>query len=256
MRKIIFLLLLSLILSINASAEIRINGKKKLLLLGDSMTYGTGDSTGNVMGYRDHLQDFLGSSYVIVGTIRDPYSATGYSTWHDGIPSNNTSDTEDRTLFALSKTMVNDVPSGSGVILDIGTNDASRTAGSVPGYSTAGTVANIEDIFDIIRTYNTNIIVYVSNLGKNNDSSKEAEMLNINAALTTMINAYRISYPLFTIVYVDMHTMSANDTWNYCSGNFLTNCLSDVTHPNDTGYRAMARQWYECISNPSGTNCS
>lgn len=257
MRKIIFLLLFSFILSINASADIRINGKKKLLLLGDSMTYGTDDVVGNIMGYRDHLHDLLGSSYVIVGTIRDPYSATGYSTYHDGIPSNNSNDTKERLPFALSKAMGGDVPVGSGVLINVGTNDASRTAGSVPGYSTATTVSNIQGIFDAIRTYDTNLIAYICTLGKNENVNNDAEMVNINSSLTTMINAYRISYPLFTIVYVDMRTMTINDTWGYCSGNWAANCLyDDVTHPNNTGYKAHARQWYECINNPSGTNCS
>ena len=255
MRNTILLLMFSLMFSSNVFADVYIGGKKKLLPLGDSLTSGTGDSTGNIMGYRDHLQDLIGGEYEIVGTILDPYTATGYSTAHDGLPSINTSDTEDRTQFALDRMLTNNTPSGSGILLWIGTNDAARKEDSVSGYSNAGTVANIEDILDIIRTHNTELVAYVANLGKNGDAGNEGEMVEINGLLETMIGTYRSTYPNFTVVLVDMHTMSENDTWDMCSGDFLTNCLNDVTHFNDTGYQSVARQWQECIEDNDGTNC-
>jgi len=258
MNKAFLTFIFCLAFSFPCLADVQVGAKKLILPNGDSLTEGTGDSVGNLMGYRDHLQTEIGTTlWELVGTEVKPISATGFKTNHNGFPSGSTAQTEESTLFALTKYFTANAPEGSLVILWAGTNDAARTNSGVAGYSVAGAVANIEDTLDVIRTFNSDIRVLVVNLGPNGTAGVDTQMTSFNTQLVTMLQAYQVSYPTFDVDLVDMKSMINNDSFGLCggAGNFRTNCYNDTTHFNDLGYRAVAKQIAACINNPNTTNC-
>lgn len=251
---LIILFLLIFLMPISSDAELVIGNRKRLLPIGDSITWGTGDTIGNTMGYRDHLQDRVGKEFVVVGTKKRPQSAAGYATNNSAYPSIDTEQTEDMLLTELQNTMTN-APEGSVVLLHIATNDAGRIVDSVSGYTRQGTIDNVEDILDIIRVFDTSLTVYVADLGPSGDVNDNAEMVAINSEVRSMINTYKITYPNFKIHEVSMNTMYSNDTYSLCSGDAIANCYDDNIHPNDIGYRSMSNQWSDCLEDLSSTNC-
>lgn len=253
MKKIFFVLLFVLVIAQVSYSAVITGNKKKILCLGDSLTYGTGDSVGNTMGYRDHLLDDLGSTgWQFIGTSLYPHHATGYETNHSGYASLAASQTVNYVSNELSYAFGNSVPDGSVVILYIGTNDIARSVanGTVTGYITS--------ILDSIRTFNTNIKVIIPNLGPNGTGAVETRMVSYNTALATALATYQSTYPNFNIVLVDMHAAIANDTPGLCGGvgNWQANCYFDTTHFNDTGYREFGKQILSCMNSATATNCS
>lgn len=262
MKRIISVLALSFMFVGQVNADIYVGAKKLILPEGDSLTEGVGDAVVPLAGYRDHLQDEIGSTeWEIVGAQVKPVYAEGYKTNHNGYSSGSTAHTEESTPFALTRYFTNLVPDGSVVILWIGTNDVSRTISSTPGYSLAGAVANMEDVLDLIRVKNTNIRVLIVNLGPNGDATRDSNMVTFNGLVSTMLANYRVSYPSFYITYVDMRASLSADAFNLCDptgadvADVITNCYDDTTHFNDIGYQHVAKQIAACLNNPNATYC-
>lgn len=252
MYKIFLLVLVSILTAQTVQADVLVGEKRKILTLGDSLTYGTGDATGRLMGFRDHLSDLLGTTnWEFVGTSVRPQSATGYRTNHSGYPSLAASQTVTYVASELAGAFGNSVPSGSVVVLFIGTNDIARSVanGTVTGY--------LSTILDSIRTFDSGLRVILINLGPNGTGAVETRMVSYNTAFATMLGTYQSTYPAFDIDLIDMHSSIANDTQGLCggAGNWQANCYADTTHFNDLGYQAVAKQIAACINNPNTTNC-
>lgn len=260
MKKIFASLILILwFFSGNSYADLYYGSQKKIIPIGDSLSGGTGDATGNVrMGYRDHLIDELGSTYTVLGSFAEPITATGYSTYHSGVGSNSTAQIEERSAFEVGRISTKFFPTGSSVVLWSGTNDACRIGQALAGWTRVASVQNIQDTLDVIRLSGLNLKVYVVNLGPNGTGSCDTEMTGFNTSLLTMLTTYQASYPSFNIIYVNMKAMIQSDTFGLCggAGNFITNCYADTTHFNDTGYTAVAKQIAACIKNPAAANCT
>lgn len=252
MKMIISVLAACFLFAGQVNADVYVGEKRKILTLGDSLTYGTGDASGNLMGFRDHLSDLLGTTnWEFIGTSVRPQSASGYRTNHSGYPSLAASQTVTYVASELAGAFGNSVPSGSVVVLFIGTNDIARSVGNstVTGY--------LSTILDSIRTFNSGLRVILINLGPNGTGAVETRMVSYNTAFATMLGTYQATYPTFDIDLIDMHSSIANDTHGLCggAGNWQANCYADTTHFNNTGYRAVAKQIAACINDPNATNC-
>lgn len=262
MKKIISVLALCFLFAGQAFGDVYVGGKKLILPDGDSLTEGVGDAVVPLAGYRDHLQDEIGTTqWEIVGAQVKPVYAAGYKTNHNGYSSGSTAHTEESTPFALTRYFTPFTPEGSVVILWVGTNDVSRTISGTPGYSQANARDNIEDILDLIRTHNTNIRVLVVNLGPNGDATRDSNMVTFNGLVTTMLATYSSTYPNFDIDYVDMRASLSADAFNLCdptgavTATVIANCYDDTTHFNDLGYQHVAKQLAACLNNPDAAYC-
>ena len=205
----------------------------RLMPLGDSITLGTGSTTG--FGYRSALQDRLGIGvYDFVGSQKSPASDPTYDVDHNGISSQETAYIESIISARLDTYMPAPNPAGSKILLHIGTNDA-----WYEDVTSAQAVQNVSDILDIIQAHDASISVYVA-LIIPMDHAKNANVIAFNSSLRTMLYAY----PKNNLYIVNMYAVFASNP------NWITLWMSDFAHPNDTGYNVMAQAWANVILAP------
>jgi lysophospholipase L1-like esterase len=246
MKNIIFLIII-LLFSSNCFSEVLIingsivnailNEKKQLLSLGDSISSGT---------YQNELQDILGiGEFDFIGSKKTNNYFFPYDIDHEGNPGYRTSQIESLLDNYLITYMTTEISTAENIVLlHIGTNDITST---IP---TNEIVDNVEDIIDIINSFNSSISVYVALIIPRIGATHET----YNTALNTMLENYQITKT--NLYIVDMNSAFVNDTFNDCNSNWEENCMLDTLHPNILGQTTMAKQWAACMASPTATNCN
>lgn len=223
-------------------------GSLLLMPIGDSITRGTVAS--GTWGYRQTLQTLLGVGvYDFVGAGCDPTSHPGYDCQHAGVGGDTTAMILARVTPNLTTYWGGTISVGSAILYHGGTNDMSAAI------DPNTVVANVQSAIDLITAKSANISVYVALIIPPTDATRETRTVTYNGLLATQLATDRgLNAKIHT---VDMHAMALNDTFGLCggAGNWNANCMADVSHPNVTGFTAMARQWNSCISSSSNTNC-
>ena len=219
-----------------------------LVTMGDSLT--TGDGSTDDWGYRKNLQEYMSLSTTFRGEENDPNpnNDAPYIEFHSGVGGEDAADIEARMQTNLDNHLSDSAADKGIVLLHSGSNDDKSTAG---GRETARD--NVEDTIDLIHAHNANIDVYVALITPRN-AADDTDYVLFNGILNTMLETYQETKS--NLYIVDMHTAFTEDTWGFCSGDYSANCFADTNHLNDTGYQAMARQWFECILSEVGRNCN
>lgn len=130
----------------------------------------------------------------------------------------------------LSSWLVNYTPDL--VLMHIGSNDA------IQNQSTESTVADLEQIIDVLRADNSNVVIFLAKLLPLNDAVVNPRINALNAEVPGIIS--RKSTSNSPIILVDQNTgfdpTMGVDTY-------------DNVHPNLAGEEKMAQKWFAAISN-------
>lgn len=259
MKKIIFLIFFTVILN-SAAMAIIFNGTKlkgvimqgaKLMPLGDSITLGFADDVAPFMGYRNHLQDFLGINvYDFVGPFNVPTSiAPPYDTAHAG----HNGDTSTGVLSDLIKDLStyfsgnNSNNTGSIILIHIGTNDVGI------GITPTTTKNNVQSMINDISATDPTISIYVALIIPSKTNPSNANITLINAAVKPMVQTLQASKS--NLYLVDMHSLWLADP-NWQTDYMSSDPSAGVLHPNDVGYTVMAQQWANCIKSTTAQYCN
>jgi lysophospholipase L1-like esterase len=204
----------------------------RVMPAGDSITTGVGDS--NSFGYRDHLITRLGFGSVnFVGTFRSPASAYTFDLDNEGLGGDRADQLEARLPYALVTAMPTPNPAGSKVLVHIGTNDLGQ------GVANSTIVQNVDDIVDIIDSYDPSISVYVALIVPNTNSADDALITSFNSALAARVAQLQATKS--NLYLVDMNSaFKQNASWR-------STYFADEVHPNDAGYQVMAAEWERLI---------
>ncbi|WP_037306127.1 SGNH/GDSL hydrolase family protein [Amycolatopsis orientalis] len=201
------------------------NGGVRIMPLGDSITYGTGDPGGYRIGLWKRLaagrytNDFVGSQFNGPGSLWD-HDHEGHPGWRiDQIDANITGWL--RTYRPRS------------VLLHIGTNDV------LQNYNVAGAPGRLSALIDHITATAPTADVFVAQLIPLGWGSGDATVRTFNNALPGIVrdkvNAGK------RVHLVDQHSaVTAAD-------------LPDGVHPNATGYDKMAAVWYRALLSVPGS---
>ncbi|WP_131741945.1 GDSL-type esterase/lipase family protein [Actinomadura roseirufa] len=204
----------------------------RIMPLGDSITYGTGSSTGN--GYRERLRrnlvdrgyqgDFVGS--VRSGTMPDPDNEG-----HPGWVISQIADAEHASVPGLRPTVV---------LIHAGTNDMDRNV------DPEGAPARLAGLVDQTLRDAPNATVLVSTLVPSANAAVQTRIAAFNRQVRALVRRrHEAGGP---VGLVDMTPVTTAD-------------LADGLHPNDRGYEKMGEAFYtgiqlarfkEWLKNPGG----
>lgn len=196
-----------------------------IMPLGNSITSGVG-STGNALSYRKYLWKMLDPSYSVdfVGTLNDGDGT--FDQDHEGHPGWRASRVRTSVGGWLSQTNPNMV------LLHIGTNDISA------GHSTQRIMTDINGILNKIWAHNSQIRVFLCSLVPRSDSL-DAATRALNSAIAQRVNELENTNP---ITFVDQYNaIASRNGWQ-------TSLMSDEIHPNNSGYRVMAREFFDILT--------
>lgn len=215
----------------------------RIMFLGDSITDGTGD-TGNIFGYRDTAQSiYTPSSYVTVGAYYSPSSDATYGVRHQGLPGQRADEMQTAIAAQLATYMPKPNPPNSAIVLHIGTNDLNSG-----GDTGATLIPQLEDIVAQIVAYDPTIKIFVCTI-----------LPSTTGALDTKITAYNV---LITADYngawrsnSNIHLIDANTAFRTCNGGVFSGCMSDILHPNPTGYVTLGTTIGGCILSQTTQYC-
>ena len=209
----------------------------KILPLGDSITDGAGYNPPH-SSYRDELYDLLtdaGYDFEFVGTRSSNYNTNNKNITlkHEGVPSIRADQIIDGTTLygeahapLITKLTNYDIDI---VLLLAGTNDIIQSHAN-----DATTLADIQNIIDVLQDKNENVTVLVAKVIP--VWSNPDESINLNDLLTNNW-ATDQSTPLSSVVIIDQHTgISSSDLH------------TDLVHPNQSGEDKMAQKWFETLS--------
>lgn len=192
-----------------------------IMPLGDSITYGANSSSYG--GYRVWLwQDSVAAGWKIhfVGSVSSgppslPYKANeGHPGWR---------------IDQLSRHVVNwlDTYQPQIILLHIGTNDI------IQGYSVATAVARLNTLVGRITTTEPHATLIVAQIIPLGNPTLNAKVRQYNSDLTTLMQQKQAIGK--HIIVVDMYdAVPLSD-------------LTDHIHPNNAGYKIMARVWYNAL---------
>lgn len=192
----------------------------RILPLGDSITYGSGSTSGN--GYRLELQNLLvGNTVQYVGSQ------------HSGSMANNSNEGHPGAIITqiaqFAKSGLNQLPNI--VLIMAGTNDMNVPAASKTAPEQLG------NLIDEIITAAPDAAVLVAQLvpSKNEITAKNIATFNeaVPGIVETRANLKK------KVILVNMTKYVTTDG------------LSDTLHPNDDGYTKMAQAWYDGIQQAS-----
>jgi lysophospholipase L1-like esterase len=204
----------------------------RILPLGDSITYGDG---GTHAGYRSTLAELLtgaGMEFRFVGTSREnPGSLRGDRVWHEGHPGwvirAGRSGREGLTEHVPRMVRAQLAPDV--ILLMIGTNDVAM---DLELESAAQRLDELVGLLIDPTGLAPRARLFVAQITPILDADGDARARTFNAALTELV-ARRASP---RVQLVDMHTpLGAPD-------------MADGLHPNDAGYRKIARAWFEALT--------
>ena len=186
----------------------------RIMPLGDSITFGKGDPTGN--GYRATLYSWLTEAGVPAGFVGSQHHGTGAGDGHEGHPGWRIAQLTDR----IDGWMADSRPDV--VLLDIGTNDLLHHD------RVAEAPDRLRTLLDHILVANPRARILLARLLVV-DHGHEADFEAYNAALTRLAAFYPAE-----VTVVDMAAVPVTNT-------------VDHVHPDALGYRQMAYQWYESL---------
>jgi hypothetical protein len=116
------------------------------------------------------------------------------------------------------------------VLMHVGSNDAFNS------HTTASTINELEQIIDVLRADNPNVIVLLALLIPTTDAGRNSRINALNTAIPGIVVSK--STAASPIILVDQNTgfnpVIGVDTW-------------DGVHPNASGEEKMAQKWYEAI---------
>ncbi|MFC5724570.1 SGNH/GDSL hydrolase family protein [Streptomyces gamaensis] len=187
--------------------------------LGDSITYGTGSSTGS--GYRAELRNLLASHSKDVRFVGSQRSGEAPVREHEGHYGWKIGGLTGRTGQWLTAVKPNVV------LLHIGTNDMHDD------YRADQAPERLGQLVDEITNTAPGTTVLVSSLVPSADRRTQNRIKKFNAAVLKLVTDRRNAG--FQTGYVDM-------------GNVTTSDLRDELHPNDNGYHKMAGAFYRGIA--------
>lgn len=215
----------------------------RVLAIGASNTGGQG-TTGNVrqFAWRKEFQDITGiGNYNMVGDYQTPPSsdeiADGYDLDNSGVGGETSAQIEARLLNDLQQYMSVHI-AGDAVVIEAGKNDSNLNSAG----DREGARDNIEDMIDIVQTFNPDIAVYVLLIEPVNEGAGtmlNADIVTYNALVSVMLETYQGSKS--NLYYIDIYDAFISDTTSLCSSDWLNNCWQDHKHPNALGYQVMGR---------------
>ena len=201
----------------------------KIMPLGDSITYGVG-SSGLMQvagGYRNDLAALLddaGISYDFVGTLK---TGQGFDADHEG-HGGWRADQIEMEIGTYLRAAQPDI-----VLLHIGTNDVTQSE------SNTNIITEIEGIVNEIHFFNGAIKIVVSSLVPRTDLKNETTN-KLNTLIEALVQQ-KYNNEGFKIVFVDNNkAFKANPNW-------ASEYMRDSMHPNDSGYRVMAEEFFKAI---------
>ena len=199
----------------------------KIMPLGNSITHGEHGSnpTG---GFRDDLADMLineGINFDLVGTLND---GTDYYPYHEGHPGRASWYLADNITSWLSSTNP-DI-----ILLHIGTNDIND------GRSNITIVNDIERILENIWSYNSSATVLLADVIPRNDSDNYTNTNLCRQIHDLSVEKLASGKPIRFVGQNEIYI--THDNWRY-------NLLYDAFHPNNTGYNAMAKTYFNILMN-------
>lgn len=232
----------------------------KILTVGDSITRGVGgDADGteaNDFGYRSYLQTHLGvGAYDFVGsnTTTDPGI---YDPDHWGTSGQIASWFVSRIHDELDTSLI--LPRKlSKVLLHVGTNDIIlQYIDDVNKKTNAQIITSITSVITSIFSYYPDVELYVALIVPDRRTGQEVFWGAFHDDLNVALTALQVTYP--NLIIVDMYEAFINDTYGDCLGDWYDVCMNPFSgdHPSATGYRVMARQWYECMQSRTAVNCN
>ncbi len=207
-----------------ASAES--NGGVRVMPLGDSITFGTGDPGGYRIGLwqrfvaNGYRVDFVGSQSNGPASLGD-HDHEGHPGWRiDQIDANITGWLQTYTPHS--------------VLLHIGTNDI------LQNFSVASAPSRLSTLIDHITAADPTAEVFVATIIPLANASQEAAVRTFNAAIPGIVQS-KVNAGKH-VHLVDMH--SALTT---------ADLSSDGVHPNPGGYDKMAATWYSALLSVPGS---
>lgn len=220
----------------------------RIMPFGDSITFGSGSLPITARyGYRDGLQDLLGVGvYDFVGRFTDPDTSTAYDVDHSGRGGDDTRNLLERIDSELATYFPLPNPSGSWIILMIGTNDIKDQE-----ITETQTIDNVQELIETIDDWDSSINILVNTIIPSTDSVYNPNFTAYNAALVTRLETLNNSKA--NLFYGDM-----NAKFRTCNGgNYAPpNCMSDKLHPNNFGYTFLERGIYDCMQSSTNQYCN
>lgn len=199
--------------------------KPKLMLLGDSITLGTGNTP---FGYREYLQDdLLPLKYDFVGQYTDPDTDPDHDVDHSAVSGDDRTDIASRISSELT-THFPDYNSDDVIVIFTGTND---TLGAAPPYTTHADYIET-NIIDVIHAHNPDINVYVVLIPPTTHGTNQSRIDTWNTAISTMVSGSSKT---------NLSTINVHDSFeNVSNCATVGDCLADSLHPNATGHGLIA----------------
>jgi lysophospholipase L1-like esterase len=189
----------------------------RIMPLGDSITWGVGSSTRD--SYRAALADRLASAGIgvdYVGSQRSGDEPDPDNEGHSGWTIPQVTAHVDGWLATYRPDVI---------LLHIGTNDVARKSRNAP--------AKLAVLLNRIAADSPRAQVFVAKI-VGWQSGDETRIATFNKSVTRLVTAKGRRFHL-----VDQSGIHGRDMWN-------------GLHPNDAGYRKMARNWYAAIDRTTG----
>jgi lysophospholipase L1-like esterase len=209
------------------------------MALGDSITFGTGSSSGG--GYRDrlfHLAHAAGKTLAFVGSMQNGPSVVdgvAFPNQHEGYPGYTIGDPRS-SLPGLAQLVVAEMAKHRPdiITLMIGTNDVNVQL------DLRNAPKRLGRMIDEIVLADPNVLLVVAQIVPSTSDTLNAWIEKYNAGLSTLVRERTAAGK--HVALVDMYGAFVRDA------GFKTALLSDDLHPNDAGYERMAETWYATLA--------
>ncbi|MCJ1444656.1 MAG: hypothetical protein MMC23_005158 [Stictis urceolatum] len=188
-----------------------------MLVIGDSLTWGFGSTDGN--GFRGPLLgEFIGNTAYFIGSQQ---KGEMYYNFHEGRPGERLNTTLENAAWALSIRP-------NVILLHIGSNDIiySDDIGTAPH--------RMDMLLRGIWQHCPDATLLVARIGPINNTEFAVRYEQFNDEVTILVEAWKDC---------GAHIFMLDLT----KGLDLTQHFVDSNHPNNEGYKIMARQWYKGI---------
>ena len=197
----------------------------RILALGDSITYGYDEPSGN--SYRRAVECLLhhdGYPVEFIGSVKN-------GNWENNESDAFNLNTTDQILVHAKPELTRPISQPNAIFLHAG------TVNFVVGVNVTNAACRLAHLIDFITEHNPTTLLAVAQL-----------IPNANATVNSLIDQYNARIPGLVssrvqagrrIVLVPMDVVKADD-------------LPDGTHPNAYGYHIMARHWHEAVVKADG----